>query len=451
MRQRLWYVVVVLICLASPLSAQTKSEPTLHLPFWDLADVRDGLGRLDFRAAPLQREARAEGYPEMQFGCEAPREDGSAWVYGWKLANWQDRAKRTIEIVRVSTRDGKSFTGEETVLSVENQDWQGFVNLVRRPTDGRLFFFGWSAGELQVYSSADGKQWGILTTKAYAGHDAMNIIWYPPFNEFVNFQNTLQKAAKRYPDNIGEYRRVVSFLRSADGIKWDGFSPPSLQGAKILTPDEQDPVDLEFYRSVVFPLQGRYAMLLEDYIAPPPEANSRRKSSKHGPLGEVEWATSRNGLDWSRRHRDFNAIEQVGVLAIQGPLKREGMLRFYERNGVINSMPDGRVFSVTGRGNCEFSTPEFVMPSQGLTIDANVLYQPRDGANGRAYLMAELRDGKNQVIPGYERTKCLFENRDGRTLPLIWDGKTAGEQSGRTVQVRFYFRDAKLYSVSGDE
>lgn len=454
-KQNRWIVaaiVCVVVCDSLPLAAETKNEPALHLPFWDQADVRDPLGRLEFRAALLEREPGfAQGYPAMQYGCEAPREDGSAWVYGWRLANWQERATRTIEIVRVSTRDGRLFTNEETVLSVKNSDWQGFVNLVRRPTDGRLFFFGWSAGELQVYSSNDGQKWELTTKKAYPGHDAMNIIWYPPLDAFVNFQNTLHKHSKRYPDNVGEYRRVLSFLKSADGVSWEGFSPQFLKNEKYWTPDEQDPVDLEFYRSVVFPVQGRYAMLLEDYIAPPPEANSRRKSSKHGPLGEVEWATSRDGLNWQRPYREINVIDQVGVLAIQGPLRREGMLRFYERNGAVNSLTDGRIFYVTGRGNCEFSTPEFTMPAQGLTSDANTLYLPRDGMNGRAYLMAELRDETNRAIPGYERTKCLFENKDGRALPLAWDGKTGSDLNGKKLHLRLYFRDAKLYSVSGGE
>src|SRR5690606_16973602 len=120
-------------------------------------------------------------------------------------------------------------------------------------------------------------------------------------------------------DNINEYRRVLAFRRSKDGVVWEDFSPPFLQGKKYWTPDERDPIDLEFYRSVVFPTEGRYAMLLQDYYAPPPEANSRRKTTKHGPRSEVEWAISRDGLNWSRPFREIDATEQVGALAVQGP------------------------------------------------------------------------------------------------------------------------------------
>jgi hypothetical protein len=201
------------------------------------------------------------------------------------------------------------------------------------------------------------------------------------------FRTHLQEYAKRYPDNIGSYRRVLSFRKSADGVTWDGFSPPFLKDSQYWTPDEQDPVDLEFYRSVVFPTQGRYAMLLQDYIAPPPEANSRRQTTKHGPRSEAEWAISRDGLNWSRPYRDQDPTALVGALAVQGPLIRDGVMRFYERDRVIASIPEGRVFYVTGRGNCEFSTPRFQMPLKGITIDANLLYQVTEGPTGRSYLM----------------------------------------------------------------
>ena len=441
-------LVFCVIFVTDTLQAENPAPPALSLPFWDSEDTHHVVGKLDFQAEPLQREGFAEGYPVMWYGCEAPRDDRSVWIYGWKLTNWQVRATRTIEIVRVVTSDGRKFTGEETVLSLLNPDWQGFVNIVRRPTDGRLFFFSWLAGILQIYASEDGTDWQKLTDEAYKGHDAMNVIWYPPFQEFVNFQNALEPYPKRYPDNIGELRRVLSFRRSKDAVSWDSFSPASLEGKEYLTPDDQDPIDLEFYRSIVFPTQGRYAMLLLDYIAPPPEANSRRKSSKHGPLKEVEWVISRDGINWSRNFRDMDATGQICALPVQGPFLSEGKLRFYERDAAIDSVTEGRIFHVTGRGNCEFSTVGFSMPEKGLTLDADVLYLPGEGDIGRAYVMAELHDENGKVLPGYEREKCLIENQQGQALPLLWEGKNGSELNGRQVRTRFYFREAKLYSLS---
>lgn len=149
------------------LMAAEPAGGQLHLPFWEPADVVEPLGGLKFLANPLQKEGLAEGYPAILFGCEVPREDGAAWIYGWKLTNWGERSTRTVEVVRCITRDGRTFANEETVLSLVNPDWQGFVNIVHRPTDGKLFLFSYSAGNLYVYESSDGKKWDKLTEKAY--------------------------------------------------------------------------------------------------------------------------------------------------------------------------------------------------------------------------------------------------------------------------------------------
>jgi hypothetical protein len=420
----------------------------VYLLFWDEADIAEPFGKIVFGAEPLRADREAVGFPDMQYGCEAPRDDGSTWVYGWRMANWADCPHRTLEVIRCVTADGLHFTGAETVGAWTNKDWQGFANIVRRPTDGALFLFPWSAGVLQVFRSMDGRQWQQLTDHAYTGHDAMCIFWYPPLGEFVNMQNTLQPYPKRYPDNIGAYRRVASFRRSKDGVQWTSFSPAFLGGADLWTPDADDPADLEFYRSIVFPLQGRYAMLLQDYLPPPPEANSRRATTKHGPRSHVEWAISRDGLNWKRPYRQTDATELVGGLPVQGPMVRGGLVRFYSPGGSVAALPEDRIFYVTCRANGEFTTPPVVMPATGLCLNANVLYRPNEGTTGRAYVMVELRDENGVVIPGYERGKCLLANQDGRALPLVWGDAGGSALAGRAVRLRIYLRDAKIYGLT---
>lgn len=427
----------------------TSREPTLRLLFWDRDDITDTFGKIVFGAELLYADADAIGFPHMQYGCEVPRDDGSIWVYGWRLANWEERSRRTIEVLRCVTTDGTRFTHVETVWSCTNPNWQGFVNIVRRPPDNTLYLFSWAPGALHVYRSNDGLRWHLLTENAYSDHDAMCIIWYPPWGEFLNYQTTLQPYPKRYPDNIGAYRRVLSFRRSRDGIKWRTFSPPFLKGSSLWTPDADDPVDLEFYRVVVFPLFNRYVMVLQDYIAPPPEANSRRATTKHGPRSHAEWAVSRDGLNWQRIYRDIDPTENIGGLPVQGPLIRNGVLRFYLPGGKVGSLPEDRIFYVTCRANGEFSTPPFVMPSGGIFLNADVRYRPYEGSAGRAYVMVELRDEGGNPIPGFERGRCLIANEDGKTIPLRWDGSNTRALAGRRVRLRFYLREAKIYGVTG--
>lgn len=274
----------------------------------------------------------------------------------------------------------------------------------------------------------------------------MCVTWDTARTQFLNFQTTLEPFAKRYPDNIGDYRRVLSFRRSTDGVNWGSFSPPFLNGEKSWRPDVDDPVDLEFYRVVAFPHQGRHVMLIVDYVPPPPEANSRRATTKHGPRYLTEWAVSRDGLNWQRPFRQRDAAEEVIWAPLQRPLVREGALRFYEREGKCASLSADRLFYATCRANGKFSTPPFTMPAGGLALNADARWRPGESP-GQAYIMAELRDELGRVIPGHERAKCLFENVDGHRLPLHWDGKEGGELTGRMVRLRFYLRDAKIYGV----
>ena len=424
------------------------SKRGLPLLFWEPEDIADPFGKIEFRAEPLRNLGATTGYPHMQYGCQVPRAEGGSFIYGWRVQNWADTDNRELEVVRCATEDGVTFFDEQVVFSHGGTAWQGFANIVRRPDDGAIFLFSWAAGRLYVFRSDDGENFTLLTKEAYAGHDAMCVTWYRPFGQFLNYQTVTQPYPKRYPDNIGALRRVLSFRRSADGVRWESFSPTFLGSEKLWLPDSADPADLEFYRCVVFPHLGRYAMLISDYMPPPAEANSRRATTKHGPSYMAEWAISRDGLNWERSFRDTNAYMSQFWMALQGPLVRDGVLRFYHPDGRIAGLPSDRIFYATCRANGEFSTPPFSMPAEGLFLNAYAMYREVERPNGQAYIMAELRDGDEEVIAGYERTKCLFEDCDGRRLPLVWDGKNGGELAGQQVRIRFFLRDAKIYGIT---
>jgi hypothetical protein len=429
-----------------------QETPPVRLVFWDEGDIADPFGKVRFGAEPLENEGVAVGYPDMQYGCEAPAGNGEAWVYGWRMQNWADAENRLLQIVRCKTRDGRTFTDEAVVFEYVRAQWQGFVNIVRRPTDGALFVFSWAEwpGKLHVFRSDNGTDWTLRTDNAYEGHDAMCVMWHAESGRLINFQTVVQPYPKRYPDNIGERRRVLSFMRSKDGVAWETFAPEFLEGKELWEPDAGDPADLEFYRVVAFPLQGRYAMILNGYVPPPSEANSRRAITKHGPPYMSEWAISRDGLNWARPFRDTNVYEHQFWLALQGPLVREGRLRFYHPDGRIASLPEGRVFYATCRANGEFSSPPFTMPAKGLTLNADVRYREAEGDRGQAYIMVELLDVTGAPIPGFERTACLFENVNGEALSLRWRDKTGGDLAGQEVRLRFSLRDAKVYDVRAE-
>ena len=441
-------VPLIVFCLLGSI-AWGADGTSFPLVFWEAADIADPLGAIQFRIDPLEKEDRAVGFPDMQYGCEVPRDDGRSWIYGWRMQNWADAENRVLQIVRCSTADGRTFDGEEVVFEYTRSQWQGFVNIVRRPMDNAIFVFSWAEwpGKLHMFRSDNGTDWNLLSDNAYQGHDASCFIWHESTQQFINYQTVVQPYPKRYPDNIGERRRVLSFTRSKDGIAWEDFSPDFLHGETLWVPDGDDPIDLEFYRVVVFPILGRYALLLNDYVPPPSEANSRRAATKHGPPYMTEWAISRDGLNWARNFRDTNAMENHFWLALQGPLRREGRLRFYDHEGHIASLPEDRLGYVTCRANGEFSTPTFTMPASGLALNADVRYRPAEGEHGQAYVMAELWN-EDGPIPSYERHLCLFEDVDGHAMPMRWADDSGDALTGQQVHIRFYLRDCKVYGVN---
>ena len=54
------------------------------------------------------------------------------------------------------------------------------------------------------------------------------------------------------------------------------------------------------------------------------------------------------------------------------------------------------------------------------------------------------------VISGYEKDECYFQNVDSLHLPLEWDGDDATSKAGQQVRLRFHLRNARVYAVTTD-
>ena len=113
-------------------------------------------------------------------------------------------------------------------------------------------------------------------------------------------------------------------------------------------------------------------------------------------------------------------------------------------------MPEDRLTYVAARSNGVFDTRQFAMPASGLRLNAQIPGEGFVDGDIQAYVMAELIDDRGRVITGYERERCLLvAPADACDIPLRWDGRSAAELAGSAVRVRFYFRAARLYAVTG--
>jgi len=404
------------------------------MPFWSEEDTLGIVGQLGFGTEAPQPANSITGWPGTQYAAEIPIDEQSSWAYSWTIDNFGTPNQRRFRISRSMTSDGQSFTDSQVVFSALQPGAQGFANVVRRPTDGRLFGFSWRAGTLDVWRSDSNAANWEYQGEAYSGHDAMNIIWHPGLGKFLNYQTYLKPWPEKDPDdNLANLRRVIEFRTSADGIHWEDISPSFLGGKAFWEPDQLDDPDMEFYRVATFPVQGRYAMMLLDYKADPntPGEHSRVRL-------RTEWAISNDGLNWQRPFRNSNAEQYTGWTPVQGPLITENGL-FFNDSGNYATMATDRIFYVKSTGDAQYTTLPITIPTSGLFLNAEV--------SGSSFVRAELLNSNGQVIPGFDSSGLLIENQNGGNLPLLWNGNNASQLAGQTAQLRFYLRDAKIYDV----
>ena len=247
-----------------------------------------------------------------------------------------------------------------------------------------------------------------------------------------------------------------------DGVK--RFGGPAVPPEYQITPDDQDPPDLEFYAGYVFEYEGRYFMNMMNY-APSllPAGSPGVAPGGHGPHLDSEWWISRDGLRWERPFRDSNTMRDRVAFIQHNPMVVDGQLLFHQRDlgrvtgaGTVLGqahevwgVPEDRLTGVTSRSNAVFETTRFTMPGGPLMLNAKI---PGDGyLDGRiqAFVMAELIDDCDRIIPGYERHRCrLLPPQDSLAIELDWQGRTGAELAGRAVRIRFFMRGADLFAVT---
>ena len=420
-------------------------------------DICDPFGQMRFSANPLAHVAPARGLPGMVVREVVAQEDGSYRVYGYQSAhNQQDMSWR---IMRCRTYDGIAFDEVETVYVSERGHWYGSTDIVHNPTDGRFLCLKWGPGQTKgahamwAFGSEDGDRWPPLKdAPVYHDHDAFSATWDPVSRQYVVFQATYQRHAdKPFRDNAGsDIRRVLHFRTSGDGVNWD----PSMDIARtgtlmpedaLVTPDADDPPELEFYRLTAFPYAGRYVGMMLNY-APSPIM------SGHGPHLGGEWWLGRAYNDWRRPFRDVFAPGPANNIIMHPPITLGGRHLWVIGPDVYGVREHG-IFFAEALSSAAFTTQPFVCPSARLSLNAASPGEGR-GFRNQSYVMVEVQDERGQVIEEFEKEHCLFRQFDGPQT-LVWGHApqtySTSSLAGRTVRLRIHFRDARIYSLKTAE
>lgn len=243
----------------------------------------------------------------------------------------------------------------------------------------------------------------------------------------------------------------------------------------LFDPTPEDPVGTDFYLTKAM----KYPYAPDTYLAFPvgyfhyygdgPEARTvlglEERGLGSGPL-ESQIAVSRNGLDWKRhpepayvgigRHQGRDVVTAyIG----HGMIRRgEELWQYYFGETHYHSPhtqdPDGRgVYRLVQRldGFISLDSPyghETTVVTRPLTFEGDRLQLNVD-TDAVGYVQVGFLDEHGQPIEGYTADDCVYVNGDFIAKEVDWleTGADVSALAGRTVQVVFRMRGAKLYAM----
>ncbi|MCY3591090.1 MAG: hypothetical protein OXH32_05575 [Acidobacteria bacterium] len=243
----------------------------------------------------------------------------------------------------------------------------------------------------------------------------------------------------------------------------------------LFDPTPEDPVGTDFYLTKAM----KYPYAPDTYLAFPvgyfhyygdgPEARRalglEERGLGSGPL-ESQIAVSRNGLDWKRhpepayvgigRHQGRDVVTAyIG----HGMIRRgEELWQYYFGETHYHSPhtqdPDGRgVYRLVQRldGFISLDSPyghETTVVTRPLTFEGDRLQLNVD-TDAVGYLQVGFLDEQGQPIEDYSVDDCVYVNGDFIAKEVDWltTGADVSPLAGRTVQVVFRMRGAKLYAM----
>jgi hypothetical protein len=455
------------------------------LLFADGRDVINTWGLMTFGITPLKK---MYDIPDLGFTikCCVPLKDGSWDVYGYNYDKGTVRLTANAKnpdafwsISRTHTIDGLKYDKPVEVYKSPFGAWKHFCVILHNTDDGSLLALksGRDKDGFSVHSftSSDGQEWkDYKNNPVLLDGDSYGGLYSPILKKYVFFGKAMQLHENTINDfNIGQ-RRVLSLRTSEDGFHWipdipqiwhgerKGDYGPYIPDEYLITPDEMDPPDLQFYRGQGFSYKGRCYMMQLNYAPSPMEVNKfgevtgfqgdkGRKGPKHVPQVDTEWWISRDGVQWERPFRGLGASKvldegQMNLIS-HNPMIIDGKILFIMGKSVWG-VPEDRFTYVSSRTNSVFSTVLFTMQGNQLSLNAMVPSPDFPNNAKQAYIMAELIDDFGEVIPGYERDKCIVqENIDTLNYPLRWKGKIGKELAGKNVRIRFHMRASRIYAV----
>ena len=298
---------------------------------------------------------------------------------------------------------------------------------------------------VSVAFSPDGLRWtkyhgNPVITRSSDSHTLLG--WDDLHGKYVSFA--------RPSVHEGNMTRRIGRSTSDDFTNW---TVPE----DVLVPDDDDPPGLEFYGMPVFKYHDLYIGQLLAYHTPPEEPQIRFMGTI-----DVQLAVSRDGIEWRRAggRKPFipngppGSLDAGEIYMARGPVVVDDELWFYYsvcavehgitgRSGPIclaKLRLDGFVSMDADHEMGTLITKPFLVDGDRLSINAAA----RSGSVAVAVL-----DEHGIQHEGFSRADCAVFDGDAVGHRVTWRTKTSlDELRGHSVRLKFYLRNAELYSFT---
>ncbi len=375
-----------------------------------------------------------------------------------------------------------TFGGQDTNLAIRGYFSPSPQSCILRPSEPnpakRFRLWVWDEAPypgkhsligMSLYYSADGRDWKgcdwndewcndpqpfcyvkMVGQYRYPGNIGPNecngIMWDPKINKYVNYCRVSNGSV-----------RCIGRMESDDGMHW---GLPKI----VAAPDLDDPFLFNFYWAKAH-RSGEFVILYVMTHAP---------CQGHG--CHVQILASRDGHVFQRiggrRPWIANGAPgswNAGMVNAAAPVLYHGKLWIYAggtplghdkdsqgRIGLYHLRPDGYVSLDGGSEEGSLVTRKMVWLYDDLLINADasggeirveVLPGERwPGHQGREF--AGFKEHYPSGLPGFERNDCRAVTGDGIDSVVQFAGGSLASLKGKYVQLRFYVRNARLYSWS---
>ncbi len=388
------------------------------------------------------------------YNCYAESQDGVSWVKpNLGLREFKGSTENNLFLTIAQDPDEKPpfrASGQCHNPSVIKRPWE-------KDPEKRyvLFCYGVDYRKTRAAFSPDGLRWTFVPETAqkglFASGDVTNFFFDPYARRYVATYKTGNRRG-----------RAAGVAVSSDGLNWT----KPVEGP-VFVADDLDPDATQIYGMPVFPYQGLYIGLPWVY-------NSRwykygaytdqrmYEMEKDSPCTmDVQVGWSWDLVNWTRppERRQFIPCGEDGsfdshmIYTARGPVQVGDNMYFYYGgwNGPHNSTKAQAniglaVLRLDGFCSLRAGAEEgWIISRREALTSPQVTINARTRDNG--YVVAEILDTQNNVLPGFSRNECAVFKGDSVRHILKWRSEEFPESMrDGDKKFRFCLKEADLYS-----